>query len=124
MKRKIIACLASALMVPCFAEEYPALLVKTAETEQEVGLANIGRVVYTETDMVLVMKDGSTMSIPMDYIVSMTFSTLQSSSIDMTVDDAEKCKTIYTISGVKTGNTENKGVYIIKVGTETRKIVR
>ncbi|MGM9733990.1 MAG: hypothetical protein ACI3YT_07720 [Prevotella sp.] len=124
MRSKIIAFLASALMVPCFAEENPALLVKTAETEQEVGLADIGKVTYTDTDMVIVKKDGGTMSIPMDNIVSMSFTSLQPSSISMTMDDAEKSEAIYTINGVKTGNTDDKGIYIIKVGKETRKIVR
>lgn len=124
MKRTIITCLALAVIVPCFAEENPALLVKTEKTEQEVGLADIGKVIYTETDMVLVMKSGSTMSIPMDDIVSMTFTSTQPSSISMTVEDAENSEAIYTIHGMKTGNTANKGIYIIKVGTETRKIVR
>ena len=111
-------------MAPCFAEEIPALLVKTVETEQEVGLADIGKVTYTETDMVLVMKDGSTMSIPMDDIVSMAFTSLQPSLTSMTVEDAENTEAIYTISGVKTAKTAHKGIYIIKVGKEIRKIVR
>lgn len=124
MKRKVIAFFASALMMPCLAEEVPALLVKTSATELEVSLTDIGKVTYTETDMVVVMKDGSTRSFAMDDIVSMRFTSADPSAIGTTTAGINGKEAIYTVDGVRTAKANNKGIYIIKVEKETRKVAK
>lgn len=122
MKKGIITFLASALITPCFAEEVPSLLIKTAETEQAVVLADIDKVTYTDTDMNIAMKDGNSRSFLMDDILEMVFT--GTSSINMTPTEANENEIIYTLDGIQVNNTDKKGIYIIKVGKETRKIAK
>ncbi len=100
------------------------MLVKTSATELEVSLTDIGKVTYTETDMVVVMKDGSTRSFAMDDIVSMRFTSADASAIGTTAAGMNGKEAIYTVDGIRTANANKKGIYIIKVEKETRKVAK
>ncbi|MGM9712714.1 MAG: hypothetical protein ACI3Y5_01175 [Prevotella sp.] len=124
MKRIILSFLALGMTASCLAAADMSLLIRTAGTEHAISLAEISRVTYTETDMVVVMSDGTTRAYAMSAITSMTFGNADStpSAISKATAETEAATSIYTLDGAKADRMGQKGVYIIKVGKETRKV--
>lgn len=118
-----MASFAMALSMNCLADEFPVLMIKTNVTESSIQLKDINKVQYTETEMVVKLNDGTTKVFVIEDITSMDFDNININTAIQTLDSKEQQgMTIFDLKGIKKGNMNNKGIYIIKVGKETKKI--
>lgn len=125
MKKEILASLAMMFATHCVADNVPALKIKTAQVESSMQLSDIDKVQYTETEMIVKMKDGEMKTFVMDEIMSMAFDNVEiSTAINAADSKAEGKAILFDLKGLPVKDANKKGVYIIKVGKETKKIVK
>ena len=131
------------------ADDYQYLTVTQTDTETSYAVSNIQKITFDATDMVLVLSDGTTQRLPLSGLQKMFFAagptgisavtqserkfTINNGRLQAAMAQGEQL-TIYNIKGEAVFTTAErdaqfdlsalaKGVYIVKVGTETRKVV-
>lgn len=123
MKKIFLASLAMALSITCLAEETPVLTIKTDIAETTILLKDISKVQYTDAEMVVNLNDGSTKVFVIEDITLMTFNDINISTAIYSAEGKQSTTTeIFDLNGIKKGDMKKKGMYIIKVGKETKKI--
>lgn len=123
MKRQIVVAFVMLLSAHCFADEVPSLKIKTELSESSVLLSNIDRVKYTEGNMVVKLKSGEELVFAMDDVELMTFENVDNTTAIK--DAGDLCKNSgFDLKGVSVKDDKKKGIYIIKVGKETKKIAK
>lgn len=123
MKKIFLASLAMALSISCLAEETPVLTIKTDIAETTIQLKDISKVQYTDAEMIVNLNDGSTKMFVIEDITLMTFNDINVSTAIYSAEDKQSTATeIFDLNGIKKGDMKKKGMYIIKMGKETKKI--
>lgn len=114
----------------CLADDVPALKINKSDSESAVVLSDLLSIKYTESDMVVNMKDGTRMVFALDDIIVMETGQVPTAINSIFSDKAET----YVITDLR-GNVLSKGrgervalpspkgVYIISVGDKSRKIL-
>ena len=114
----------------CLADDVPALKINKSDGESAVVLSELLSIKYTESDMVVNMKDGTRMVFALDDIIVMETGQVPTAINSIFSDKAET----YVITDLR-GNVLSKGrgervalpspkgVYIISVGDKSRKIL-
>ena len=114
----------------CLADDVPALKINKSDGESAVVLSELLSIKYTESDMVVNMKDGTRMVFALDDIIVMETGQVPTAINSIFADKAET----YVITDLR-GNVLSKGrgervalpspkgVYIISVGDKSRKIL-
>lgn len=114
----------------CLADDVPALKINKSDGESAVVLSELQSIKYTESDMVVNMKDGTRMVFALDDIIVMETGQVPTAINSIFSDKAET----YVITDLR-GNVLSKGrgervalpspkgVYIISVGDKSRKIL-
>ena len=114
----------------CLADDVPALKINKSDGESAVVLSELLSIKYTESDMVVNMKDGTRMVFALDDIIVMETGQVPTAINSIFSDKAET----YVITDLK-GNVvsrdkgerftlpSQKGVYIISSGDKSRKIL-
>ena len=148
---KIRTYMASLLLAFCTtgaADNFQYLTISESDGEMSYSVSNIVRITFDETNMNLLLKDGSTQSLPLANLSKMFFSQESSGMASLTtmkskirfaggilratVEAGERIA-IYNMKGEQvfsaneSGNYDlsgyARGVYIIKVGAETKKVI-
>lgn len=127
--------LVSGLAMPCLADEVPALNITQGEGESQVELSTILSIKYTETDMVINLKDGSQHTFALDEITVMQLGQMTVTALrELVTTMGEGTYVLSDLGGkvVSKGNARvgesvtlptKKGVYVLKVGDKTKKIL-
>ena len=114
----------------CLADDVPALKINKSDGESAVVLSELLSIKYTESDMVVNMKDGTRMVFALDDIIVMETGQVPTAINSIFSDKAET----YVITDLR-GNVLSKGrggrvalpspkgFYIISVGDKSRKIL-
>lgn len=114
----------------CLADDVPALKINKSDGESAVVLSELLSIKYTESDMVVNMKDGTRMVFALDDIIVMETGQMPTAINSIFSDTAET----YVITDLR-GNVlskgrgervalpSSKGGYIISVGDKSRKIL-
>lgn len=114
----------------CLADDVPALKINKSDGESAVVLSDLLSIKYTESDMVVNMKDGTRMVFALDDIIVIETAQVPTAINSIFSDKAET----YVITDLR-GNVLSKGrgervalpspkgVYIISVGDKSRKIL-
>ena len=114
----------------CLADDVPALKINKSDGESAVVLSELLSIKYTESDMVVNMKDGTRMVFALDDIIVMETGQVPT-AINSIFSDKAETYVITDLQGnvVSKGKGERftvpaqKGVYIISVGDKSRKIL-
>lgn len=148
LRNLFAALLLTATATTALADDYKYLTIAGDGTETSYEVDNIDRITFDATDMVLHLTDGNQQRLPLASLQRMFF-TQTSSGITATTRSQSKMHfeggmlhadiargetiSVYNMKGerVFTANRSGaydlsqlvKGVYIVKVGTETRKVV-
>ena len=123
MKKIILASLAIILSLASYAEEVPALTIKTDAEENSILLKDISKVQYTETEMVIKLHDGTSKAFVIDDIKEMSFDNISETTFINTTNGKEQNgMAIFDLNGMKKHDAGKKGIYIIKSGKETKKV--
>lgn len=124
-----------ASLLPCFADEVPSLKIKTGATEANIELSGIRNIKFSESNMVVNLKDGTEKSFSLDDITIMEFGSTTSAIKEILAEGSED--SIFSIADIN-GKTiikgKNKdfqglnmslqrGIYIITSGKTTKKIL-
>lgn len=127
MNRKILMTIAAtALSMTCIAEEVPVLSITTDSDSTAISLGDISKVQYSDTEMIVLLNDGAARVFVMDRIRAMAFGSIDDKDMEpmgiaLGDKDPDDEGTVFDLSGIKRGNVNKRGVYIIKSGKETRK---
>ncbi len=130
------------------ADDYKYLTIAENGTETSYGVSSIQKITFDASDMVLHLTDGTTQRLPLANLTRMFFSETSSGIIATTQPQSKmhfeggvlradivqgETIAVYNMRGerVLAANRSGsydlstlvKGVYIVKVGTETRKVV-
>ena len=116
MKTTIFAALFSMLSLSAFADDY-TLYVQTAVAEYTYAFDDLQRITFDNGNMVIATKNGESTSVGIA-----TISRVE--KVEPTIVTADK--EVYDLSGRRVSvNTElPKGIYVVKEGGKTRKIVK
>lgn len=114
----------------CLADNVPALKINKSDGESAVVLSELLSIKYTESDMVVNMKDGTRMVFALDDIIVMETGQVPT-AINSIFSDKAETYVITDLQGnvVSKGKGERftvpaqKGVYIISVGDKSTKIL-
>lgn len=114
----------------CLADDVPALKINKSDGESAVVLSELLSIKYTESDMVVNMKDGTRMVFALDDIIVMETGQVPT-AINSIFSDKAETYVITDLQGnvVSKGKGERftvpaqKGVYIISVGDKSTKIL-
>ncbi|MBR1414765.1 MAG: T9SS type A sorting domain-containing protein [Prevotella sp.] len=145
--RTFLASALLALSATAMADEYQYLTVTETSGETNYAVSNIQKITFDSTYMVLHLSDGTTQQVPLSGLTKMFFSDGQAGiattqmqskiqfhngilradvasgeSISVFNMKGEKVFSAHA-SGTYDLSTLTKGVYIIKVGQETRKVI-
>ena len=131
MKKKLYSLVLAILVAEsCLADEVPALKINKSDGESAVVLSELLSIKYTESDMVVNMKDGTRMVFALDDIIVMETGQVPT-AINSIFSDKAETYVITDLQGnvVSKGKGERftvpaqKGGYIISVGDKSRKIL-
>ncbi len=125
MKTTIFAALFSMLSLSAFADDY-TLYVQTAVAESTYAFDDLQRITFDNGNMVIATKNGESTSVGIATISRVYFDNVATGveKVEPTVVTADK--EVYDLSGRRVSvNTElPKGIYVVKEGGKTRKIVK
>ena len=146
--RNIIASVMLATASIAMADDYQYLTVSQNDGETSFKVSNIQKITFDNSDMVIQLTDGSTERLPLVSLSKMFFSEessgiaaigttkskIQFSNGMLRADIARgEAVVLYSMKGEKMFSANEsgtydlsgltKGVYIIKVGTESRKVI-
>lgn len=128
MKKTMISLLAAALVTPCLAESVPALLIRTEAAEQTIALVEISKVNYTETEMLVSMRDGGVCAFVIDEITAMKFTEMEveTTAVDGAPEAGAKASEgIFRLDGTRAKEGDGKHeILIIKADKDTRKVMK
>lgn len=128
MKKTMISLLATALVTPCLAESVPALLIRTEAAEQTIALVEISKVNYTETEMLVSMRDGGVCAFVIDEITAMKFTQMEveTTAVDEAPGaDAKAPVGIFRLDGTRAMAGDGKHeILIMKADKDTRKVIK
>lgn len=133
MKKLLLTALAITAFSYCFADDVPALKINKSNGESNIALSELLSIKYTESDMIVNMKDGTKQSIPLDDIIVMELGKIPT-SINSIIGDMSNGETysITDIEGKKISNgnvkegislPNQKGIYVITVGEKSKKVL-
>lgn len=123
MKKIILASIAMSFAMSCLADDIPTLIIKTDTKENSILLKNISKVQYTDTEMVIKLNDGSSKSFIIDDIKEMSFDSMNETTfVNSTNTKGQNGMEIFDLNGLKKRDTNQKGIYIMKSGKETKKV--
>ena len=146
--RTFVASLLLAIASIAMADNYQYLTVTQSGGETSFTVSDIQKITFDASNMVLHMTDGTTQTLPLASLQKMFFAS-ESSAIEAVAQDKQKVRfgngvlradlqagetvTLYNMKGeqVMRANESGtydlsrlaKGVYIVKVGKETKKVV-
>ena len=114
----------------CLADDMPALKISKRDSERTVMLSELLSIKYTDSDMVMNMKDGTTQVFALDDIIVMELGQT-SAAISSIFAEAAEAYIITDLQGdiVSKGNGNKlslpaqKGVYIVYAGDKSKKII-
>lgn len=125
MKTTIFAALFGMLSLSAFADDY-TLYVQTAVAEYTYAFDDLQRITFDNGNMVIATKNGESTSVGIATISRVYFDNVATGveKVEPTVVTADK--EVYDLSGRRVSvNTElPKGIYVVKEGGKTRKIVK
>ena len=125
MKTTIFAALFSMLSLSAFADDY-TLYVQTAVAEYTYAFDDLQRITFDNGNMVIATKSGESTSVGIATISRVYFDNVATGveKVEPTVVTVDK--EVYDLSGRRVSvNTElPKGIYVVKEGGKTRKIVK
>lgn len=125
MKKKMLSSLLLLMSAHSFADNVPALKIVNDFQECSILLSDIDRIQYAENEMMIKMKDGDVKVFIMDEIKSMVFDNVENSTAVKAADSKSESKAAYfDLKGLPTKDASKKGVYIMKMGKETKKIAK
>lgn len=130
MNKKLLST-ALAVMVAgsSLADDVPALKISKSDGESAVVLSELLSIKYTESDMVVNMKDGTKQVFALDDIIVMELG--QAPAAISSILSGAEAYVITDLQGkvVSKGNTETfalpaqKGIYVITVGDKSKKVL-
>lgn len=132
---KKLSSMALAIMVAgsCFADDVPALKIAQSDSESAVVLSELLSIKFTESDMVVNMKDGTKQVFVLDDIIVMEVGQAPTDISSIFADsDINAVCTVTDINGkviVKGKLADSnllpakKGVYVITVGERSKKVL-
>lgn len=119
----------------CLADDVPALMISKSDGESAVVLSELLSIKFTETDMVVNMKDGTKQTFALDDIIIMELGQATQTAISSIFTDSD-INSVYTLTDINgkivaRGNSSlstlhsplPKGIYIITVGDKSKKIL-
>lgn len=125
MKTTIFAALFSMLTLSAFADDY-TLYVQTAAAEYTYAFDDLQRITFDNGNMVIATKSGESTSVGISTISRVYFDNVATGveKVEPTIVTADK--EVYDLSGRRVSvNTElPKGIYVVKEGGKTYKIVK
>lgn len=130
MNKKLLST-ALAVMVAgsCLADDVPALKISKSDGESAVVLSELLSIKFTESDMVVNMKDGTQQTIALDDIIVMelgqaptAISSLFSGAEAYVITDLQG-KVVSKGNGDKFIMPTQKGIYVITVGDKSKKVL-
>ena len=126
MKKIFLSFLSLALMVPCLADTLPALIIKTEVAEQNILLAEISKVNYTDTEMCIAMRNGDKLTFVIDDIKGMKFAEIDDSTTRIVAGSVVKLPVKnFRLDGTrKSEKDKRKTITIIKTDKDTRKVIK
>lgn len=137
MNKKFLST-ALAIMVAgsCLADDVPALKISKSDGESAVVLSELLNIKFTESDMVVNMKDGTQQTFALDDIIVMEVGQAPTAiSSIFSGNDNDVVYTVTDINGklIATGNLNSspftlhsslpKGIYVITVGDKSKKVL-
>lgn len=135
MKKKLFSTALAIMMAGnCLADDVPALKITKTDGESTVVLAEMLSIKYTDTDMVVNMKDGTKHVFALDDIIIMELGQMPTDIRSIFADsDSDAVYTLTDINGkvIARGNSSlltshsslPKGIYVITVGDKSMKIL-
>lgn len=133
---KKLSSMVLAIMVAgsCFADDVPALKITKTDSESAVSLSELLSIKFTESDMVVNMKDGTRKVVALDDIIVMELGETSPTDISSIFADSDinAVCTVIDINGkviAKGKLTDSnllpakKGVYVITVGERSKKVL-
>lgn len=126
MKKIFLSFLSLALMVPCLADTAPALLIQTSKSEETLSLAEISKVNYTETEMIISLRNGDKLTFVIDDIKGMKFAEIDDSTTRIVAGSVVKLPVKnFRLDGTrKSEKDKRKTITIIKTDKDTRKVIK
>lgn len=134
MTKKLLSiAIAMTLSGQCFADDVPTLKISKASGSDNIALAELLSIKYSESNMIVNMKDGTTQTIALDDIVIMEITDAPTAINSIFPNSNSNASyTLTDISGkvIAKGEVKNgielpkqKGIYVITVGEKTKKIL-
>ena len=134
MNKKLLST-ALAIMVTgsCLADDVPALKISKSDGESAVALSELLSIKFTESDMVVNMKDGTKQTIALDDIIVMELGQTPTAISSIFADS--NINAVYTLTDISgkvvakgklaDGNMlpAQKGLYILTVGNQSKTIL-
>lgn len=119
----------------CLADDVPALNISKSDGESAVVLSELLSIKFTESEMVVNMKDGTQQTFALDDIIIMELGQTTLTSISSLFDDCD-INSVFTLTDINgkfiaRGNSSlfslhpslPKGIYIITAGDKSKKIL-
>ena len=131
MKKKLLILLAAFLAMPAFSQD---LLIRDKEgEEQSLNLDNLRKLTFEKGNLVATLNDGSATSYILSSISKMLFS--DNTAVEGIIADAVLPVSVYDLSGRvivndSSASTESvigdlpKGIYLLRTGGKTIKIIK
>ncbi len=130
---KKLSSTALAIMVAgsCLADDVPALKISKSDGESTVVLSELMSIRFTETDMVVNMKDLTKLVFPLDDIIVMELGQAPTAISTVFPGNTAATYVITDLQGnvLSKGNGEKfampaqKGIYVITVGDKSKKVL-
>lgn len=130
IKKLFSTALAIVIAGNCLADDIPVLKISKSDGESAVTLSELQSIKYTDSDMIVNMKDGTKLAFTLDDIIVMELGQTSAAISSIFVDRTE-AYVITNLQGniVSKGNGEKlalpaqKGIYIISTGDKSKKIL-
>lgn len=115
-----------AFSIPSMADTLPALIIKTEVAEQNILLAEISKVNYTDTEMCIAMRNGDKLTFVIDDIKGMKFAEIDDSTTRIVAGSVVKLPVKnFRLDGTrKSEKDKRKTITIIKTDKDTRKVIK
>lgn len=138
MKKLLFTALAIMMAGNCLADDVPALKISKSGGESAVVLSELLSLKFSDSDMVINMKDGTKQTIALDDITIMELGQTTISSAIRNIFNDKGNDAVYTVTDINgklvaTGKLNSslftlqsslpKGIYIITMGDKSKKII-
>ncbi len=131
MKKLLSTALSIMVAGSCLADDVPALKISKSDGESAVVLSELLNIKFTETDMVVNMKDGTNQTFALDDIVVMEIGQAPTAISTVFPGNTAAAYVITDLQGkvMSKGDGEmlvmpaQKGIYVITVGDKSKKVL-